>query len=222
MAQKYLKQVHLFKNLQAPDLRKIAKIADQERFKAGTVIFAKEEVGNHFFIVSSGRIKIFTSASGKRTKTLAYLMPGDFFGEMALLGGKLRSASAMAVEDSSLIVINKHNFRRLITTDSHFTMRLLSALSERLRHANEEIEGLLFHNMLGRLACAMLALVRGRGPGARINMNLSELADFVGTTREPLSRVLSVMRNAGILEYKDKTIIIKDIKRLTSMAQQLS
>lgn len=220
MTVKYLKKVGFFKHLKPTELNRISEITSHLRVKAGELIFSKEDIGRSFFVVIEGKVKIFTGAAN-RSKTLAYMVEGDFFGEMALLGGKTRSASAEAVTDCELIVIDRQRFFELIETDTSFTLCLLRTLSERLRKANQDIESLLFHNMLGRLSFTILRLAREQGKKSadnQLDISLHELADLLGTTREPLSRSLSVMKKAGILDYQDKKIIIVDRKRLESMA----
>jgi len=223
MPVKYLETTSCFKHLASAELKRLFSIAKTVRVPANTMIFSKDEAGETFFVVNSGRVKIFTTTATDRTKTLAYLGPGDFFGEMALLGGKVRSASARAEEDSELLVITKANFNRLIKKDGEFTLQLLHTLSERLRKADEEIEALLFHNMLGRLAGAILKLCGEVPPGCEppgIEMSIQELADYIGTTREPLSRALAMLRRTGMLDYKDRKISITDIARLKAIAPQ--
>ena len=217
---KLLKKARFFKHLEGPELKRILSISKLAKFPAGALIFGKKSVGNHFFVVNSGRVKIFTSASAKRSKTLAYLGPGEFLGEMALLGGKVRSASAMAEENCELLVIDKTNFQRLLLTNRAFTLRLLYTLSARLQKTNEELEELLFHNMLGRLAHALHSLSRDGGKTSdEIKMTMRQLADYVGTTREPLSRALSVLVKSKVLTHEGGTIRIIDAGRLASIAQ---
>lgn len=221
MSTKILKQVSLFRHLRNRELQRIMTISSIWKFAKGDIIFDKQEVGNHFFIVRTGKVKIFTETFLSRRKTLAYLGPGDFFGEMALLGGKVRSASAQAMDNCELLVIQRKKFKDLICTDREFTFKLLHTMSERLRKADSEIESLLFQNMLGRLVQTLVTLVerRHKSPIA-MNISLQELADFVGTTREPLSRALAHLKKGNTIEYKNKQMVIKDLARLKAMARQ--
>ena len=217
MAKQFIKKTSFFKHLDDKELARIMTIAKLARFRAREVIFSKEDAGDAFFIVKSGRVKIFTEAN-RRQKTLDFLEPGDIFGEMALLDGKVRSASAQALEDSELLMITKSAFTRLIS-DTAFTLRLLNTLSTRLRAADREIESLLFQNMLGRLARAAIKLA---GPEHRhkpvVQISLHELANYIGTTREPLSRALASLKRCGIIEYSDKALKIKNYGRLAAIA----
>src|SRR5206468_4270715 len=99
-------------------------------------------------------------SGGKKRKTFAYLQPGDFFGEMGLLEGKPRSAAAEASDYTKLLIIEEPAFRKLLISDPQLTLFLLRTVSQRLRKANEEIEALLFRNVLGRVAKTLNELGR--------------------------------------------------------------
>lgn len=220
---KLLRKIPFLRKLSAKDLKRVYHIAKERVFKEGEAIFGKSEAAEHMFIVISGRVKIFTNSATKKRKTFAYLSPGDFFGEMALLEGGPRSASAQAVVDSKLLVVSKTDFRRLLIKDPKLTYYLLRIVSERLRRANQEIEGLLFHNILGRVAKALSDLSRD-GKNFRGGMLLKEhftqqeLADLVGTTREPLTRALAALRRAELIEFHHGRYFIKNVERLSTLS----
>lgn len=217
MPKQLIKKTSFLKHLGGKELARIMAITKLAHFRARQLVFSKEDAGDSFFIVKSGRIKIFTEAN-HRQKTLDFLESGDIFGEMALLDGKVRSASAQALEDSELLMITKSAFTRLIS-DTAFTLRLLNTLSTRLRAADREIESLLFQNMLGRLARAAINL-SGPEQGHKpvVHISLHELANYIGTTREPLSRALASLKRCGIIEYSDKALKIKNYRRLAAIA----
>ena len=136
MVTNMLRKVCFFKALTAKEINQILSIARLKRYKSGEIVFMKEDIGDNFFIVKSGRIKIFTSIGADKKKTFAFLKKGDFFGEMSLLGGKVRSASAQAVEESELLVISKKNFKDLILQSPDFTLKLLYTLTDRLNKSD--------------------------------------------------------------------------------------
>jgi len=226
MGPKLLRRIHFVSALPPAELRRITRIATKQDFRAGEIIFSKAASGNRMFVVISGRVRIFTSSEAKKRKTFAYLSPGDFFGEMALVDGHTRSASAQAVEDSRLAVIGKSDFKGLLLSEPKLCFFLLRTVSERLRQANEEIENLLFRNMLGRVSGTFHALLRrGRkfrgGVLLKNQYSQQELADMVGTTREPLSRALSTLRRAQILDMHHGLYFIRDPQRLAELCHPL-
>ena len=221
-----LRKIPFLHALTLLELRRIVRIAREHDFDTGDTIFSKTESGSKMFVVISGRVRIFTRSHGKKRKTFAYLSPGEFFGEMALVDGHTRSASAEAVEPSKLMVINKADFKRLLINDPKLTFYLLRTVSERLRQANEEIESLLFRNMLGRVSNTLAALARrGRkfrgGVLLREHYTQQELADLVGTTREPFTRAVSTLRRAHLVDMHHGLYFIRNLDKLSGLCHPL-
>lgn len=217
-----LRKIPFLRQLDAADLKEIYKISRTREYGPGEPIFAKSTAADRMFIVLDGRVKIFTPSMGKKRKTFAYLRPGDFFGEMALLEGKPRSAAAEAVAYSKLLVITSADFNRLLAKRPQLTLYLLRTVSQRLRRANEEIEGLLFRNVLGRVAKTLLDLSRRGEPsdGGTLlpeHYTQQELADLVGTTREPLTRALSALKRAQLLGVKRDRYHLPDPGKLSAL-----
>lgn len=223
MALQFLKNVSFFKQLPSAELTRILRISKSQSFAAGELIISRQDSGRHFFIVLSGRVKIFIASGARKRKTFAMLRKGAFFGEMSLLDGKVRSASAQAMEPTTLLLIRKRDFKRLLFKDPRLMYKILKTLSDRLRVANEEVEALLFKNLMGRTVHTLLELLERKNKlsqSAFIPMKLThqDLADLVGTTREPMTRAVSMLRKIGVLEYRNKTIHLKDISRLRALA----
>jgi CRP/FNR family transcriptional regulator, cyclic AMP receptor protein len=219
---KFLKKVPMMKALADSDLRAIAKISHVREYGAGESIFQQFAPATHLFVVLEGRVKIFARSGGKKRKTFAYLRSGDFFGEMALLSKKPRSASAEAVEFTKLLIVENKDFQRLIAKNNALALALLRTVSDRLRQANEQIEGLLFSNILGRVAKTLYDLSkRGERRGATVVLperyTQQELADLVGTTREPLTRAISSLRRAQVVELREERYVIKDTGKLEAI-----
>ena len=222
MNSRYLQHVTFLKKLPSKDLKRVVRIAKMLTFQKGQFIFKQEESGSHLFVVLTGLVKIFFTSSSRRRKTLAMLQSGDFFGEMALLDGKVRSANAMAVRPSKVLVIQKADFKRLLMKDPDLTFVVLRTLCDRLRKADEQIRSLIFKNVHGRVVKTLVDMSHdGKredgGVVLRNPMTRQELAEIVGTTREPVTRSLGMLRRAGLIEYRDKSIIIKDLERMKGL-----
>ncbi|MBI3298539.1 MAG: Crp/Fnr family transcriptional regulator [Elusimicrobia bacterium] len=215
----HLKRFGLIGMLPAPAQKRLLAISRQDNFGPGERIFSRADAADHMFVVISGRVKIFLAGVGRRSKTFAYLDPGEFFGEMAVITGKSRSASAEAVEQTSLLLIHKNDFRRLLESDPKLALYMLKAVSERLRLADEEIEDILFRNVLGRVAKSLRDLARPARRGTEPcqlprRYTHQELADMIGTTREPLSRALAALRRAGLIDMVDGRVTLLDPAKL--------
>ena len=219
MLTKMLRKVCFFKALTPKEIKQILSIAKLKRYKSGEIVFMKEDIGNNFFIVKAGRIKIFTSIGSEKKKTFAFLKKGDFFGEMSLLGGKVRSASAQAVEGSELIVISKKNFKELIRQSPDFTLKLLYTLANRLNKSDKEIESMLFHNILGRLADAIIDLAKAKHSKIiRMAMDQNELAEYMGTTRVPVCRAINTLKRSGVIAYRRGELTVLNMDKLRSIS----
>ena len=173
-------------------------------------------------MVMSGRVKIYGSSTQGRAKTLAYLEPGDFFGEMSLLQDETRSASASAIEDSILICLKSEDYRRLVFSKAAASRALIKVLFERLRRANKEIEALSFNNVYGRIAQLLLDLSDRYGvdlpEGRKIDIAFShkELAEMAGTAREVISRVISRFKRTECVTVFESKMIITNPEKLKS------
>jgi len=219
MILKTLKKVCFFKALTEKETDQILSIAKLRRYQAGEMVFVREQPGSTFFIVKSGRIKIFTAIGASKRKTFAYLKKGDFFGEMSLLGVQVRSASAQATEDSELLVISKRNFRALVLQSPDFVIKLLYTLANRLNKCDKEIESMLYHNSLGRLADAILDLVKDKHSSpVKVRINQSELAEYMGTTRVPVCRAVSTLKRSGVIDFSRGEITVLNMEKLRSIS----
>lgn len=219
-----LKKIPILGFMPAEKLKQLLRFSKIHHFPNGSSIFTKLDIAKHMFVVQKGRIKIFTASGVKKKKTFAYLTPGDFFGEMALLDASgIRSASAQAVEASELLIISEQNFKRFLLSNPKLCYFLLLTLSKRLRASNDQVENMLFRNILGRVAKTVYDLSRqqgdphGRGVILRGSYTRQDLADLVGTTREPLTRALSTLKKAELVRFYDGRIVLPDPKRLCSL-----
>jgi CRP-like cAMP-binding protein len=218
----FLRGVELLNGLPPSDLLRVAQMCQLVRYRRAEPVFTEKQPGLSLYVVMSGRVKIFGTSTQGRSKTFAYLEPGDFFGEMSLIDDEARSASATALEDSVLIMLKAEDYRKLILSRPALAISMVKILSARLRRANREIEALSFNNVLGRIAQILLDLSERYGEktdeGIRINMALShkELAEMAGTAREVISRVISRFRRIGCVDFFDSKLIITDKDKLKS------
>lgn len=222
-----LKQVSLLRGLSNKTLNRIASYAHYQHFRRGEQIFSESSPGGCLYVLVNGRVKIYTQSLG-RAKTFALLDPGDFFGEMALLGETTRSASARAILDSELLVLERRDFHQFIKSEPNLSLTILQTLCDRLRKADHQIEMLSFQNVVGRTAITLLELEGKYGKsvsgGSLIDADISqqELADLVGTAREMVSRVIARFKkmNALSLEKNSSKIIILSREKLKNCIYQ--
>ena len=142
MESKLLRRIPILSTLTPGDLKLIERIAQAFDYAAGDTIFSRAESADAMFIVVGGRVRIFTRGASKKRKTFAYLTPGDFFGEMALLESLPRTATATATEKTRLHLLYKSKLDALLHAEPRIGVSIMShlarMLSARLRRLSED------------------------------------------------------------------------------------
>lgn len=138
-----LREIYLFKNLSERVLGEVASLAFTEEYKRGTKIFAENSIGNKFYLILSGEVRISKNIAGMGEEALAVLKVGDYFGEMALIDESPRSADAYAAKRCTLSVITRRDFENLLSQNKEIAYELLwtfvRTLSARLRETNAKM-----------------------------------------------------------------------------------
>ncbi len=220
---KILKKIVLFKELSDVNLNKIAALGKLCSYKPGQLIFNENTSGNALYIVFSGVVKIFTQ-TGVKKRTLAYLYPAEFFGEMSLIDLKPRCASAVAVEECELMIIKKNDFNKLLSKNIDIALYILKTLIVRLRDADREIERITFKGVPGRLAKVLVDLAGKYSSktdnGHLINIKLShqDFAEIAGASREMITKQFNNFRRLKYIELQNKKIIIKNLDKLKELS----
>ena len=218
-----LTNVPLFADLDAVELDQLAQLCRQRLISKGNVIFYEDDPGTSCYIIVSGKVKIVVNADDGREHILGVLQENDFFGEMSLIDGQPRSASAICVEDTQVLVIQRDEFLKLLRSNPEIALKLLTALSLRLRATDRNLESLAFLSAPGRVARLLLELGRElgeRGPEGLSfthNMTRQELASLAGTSRETLTRVLMDYQDRGIIALDKNRLTLKNEAKLTEM-----
>jgi CRP/FNR family transcriptional regulator, cyclic AMP receptor protein len=199
-----LRSVPLFADLEEAELERFSRVAVPRAFPAGTRVFHEGDRSDACYIVREGSFRVTREHSDGRAITLATLGPGEVFGELAMLDGDLRSASAEALTDGELLALPAVDVRSLLARHPEISVKLVAALVRRLRAANERISRQSFQTVPSRVAGVLLQLVaemtRGGEEGeVTIRMNQADLAQLAGTSRESVSRFLADLERAGIV-----------------------
>ena len=194
-------------------------LADRMRprqYRAGTIIFHRDDPGTTLHIITSGIVKLVLASPEGREVTVGILGPGDFFGELSLLVGGARSASAVALEATESLTLDRGPFVAILERHPEVASGLLMVLGNRLRRTDQLVQDILFLDLPGRVAKQLLALADERGQatreGVRIDLRLSqtELASIVGTTRESVNRCLNAFADRGLLTIDRDAITIRN------------
>lgn len=204
----FLTKVSLFANLNMDQLNAIANICSKKSFKAGTILFQEKEPGSVFYIVFSGSVKIYTRANSGEEKLLSLFKAGDSFGELALIDGKPRSASAQTLEDSVVIALTANNFLDLLRNNFDICLIIMRELCDRLRDTNQHVFDLTFVDARTRVIKALIKLANKNGTrqgtviSIRMTLNYDELSQMAGVQKPVLMQVIRDLQEKQILMFQ--------------------
>lgn len=213
-----LRNIPIFSSLSEKHLEELSEIVLEKTYRKNQVIFDQGDPGNSLIIIKSGLVKISLVDSNNHEFIIKTFSEHDFFGEMSLLDGGSRSATATAVEDTRALIIFRDNFIGLIQKNPSVALGMLSELSIRLRTTTENISNLTFFDAYGKVARCLLDLADKLGKreeaGLAIHLTLSrqELANMSGLSRETFARILKEFQVRGCLKVQGKKILILNEK----------
>ncbi len=211
----------LFRHLREPEMAALLAHARIEHRKRNQVIFRKDSPGYGLMAVLSGRVKISSPGADGKEVVLNIINPGEVFGEVALLDGKPRTADAVAIAPSELMVIDRRDFVPFLESNPQVGIRLLAVLCERLRRTSEQLQDVLFLDLRARLAKTLLRLGETHGRttagGRQIDLKLSqaELGQMTGLARESINKTLRDWHKRGLIRLERGTITIRNAAALT-------
>jgi CRP/FNR family transcriptional regulator/CRP/FNR family cyclic AMP-dependent transcriptional regulator len=209
------REVPLFADLEDADLDSLIAVATRRKFPKDSVIFFEHDPGDSLFMILSGRVKVTILSDDGREIILSVLGEKDFFGEMSLLDNEPRSATAIAMEDTEVVILHQKEFLSIVEKRPRILVLLLAVLSSRLRKANHQIGSLALLDVYGRVASVLLDMAKESGvrlKDGRICFRRpthQEIANMIGATRETVSRMISDLHRQGYIEISGKNVIIQ-------------
>jgi CRP/FNR family transcriptional regulator, cyclic AMP receptor protein len=214
-----LARVPLFADLAERDLEQLAQVAVPRTYEPGQAIFREGDTGDTCYVVREGCVRVTRRHSDGRVITLAEVRPGEMFGELAMFGNETRSASVEALEPTRALAILSGDLRRIIARHPDIAVKMLEALANRLRDANERLARQSFQTVAGRVASALLAQAKARsdGDGDRdvvIEATQAEIAQLAGASRESASRFLAKLERAGLITTGRGRVVVHEPEAL--------
>jgi len=219
-----LRRCRLFRDLDADLVTEIVRSMARRRYRRGEVIFHQGDPGDALHIVARGRVKIVLTSPEGDEAIVATVRPGDFFGELTLIDGAPRSATATAVEAVETLVLARERFRQLLTTSPVLRDNLEVSLAAEVRRMNEHVEELHFLDLEGRIAAHLARLVQRERPEARGSVELpfdysqGDLAAMIGGARQSVNRVLRGLEREGLVRIEGDRLFISDVAKLEARA----
>jgi CRP/FNR family transcriptional regulator len=206
----------LFSGLPAEQLRQINKICTSKRYAKGEAIFFEGDPGIGFYMVASGKVKIFKMSFDGKEQILHIFGPGEPFGEVPVFHGNPFPANAETLAESEVLFFPRTEFVGLITANPSLSLNMLAVLAMRLRRFATQIENLTLKEVPGRLASYLHYLMEEQQRQDKVVLDIpkGQLASLLGTSSETLSRIFSKMTEEGLIRVEGKTIFILDSERL--------
>lgn len=222
-----LAAIPFFGGLDPVALERLAATMRARRFRRGEVIFHVGDPGDALFVILSGEVKISLPSETGDEAILATLRGGDVFGELALLDGAPRSASATAISATETVVLPRDRFRELIATEAGVRDALLASLAGELRRLTTHVEELHFLDITGRLAARLVRIAQEGGTATddgairlQTSLTQADLASMVGCTRQSVNKLLGQFTDDGLIRLERDAIVVTDMARLATTARR--
>jgi CRP-like cAMP-binding protein len=216
----YLKQCDLLRQLDPEQIREIERQSKLKRFDAGSPIYLPSQPADSVMLVADGLVKICHLTGDGKAATLAFVAPGEMFGELALFEPGQRGEYCEAVEATTLVRIPREAIQDLMQNTLDVALKVTKLVGLRRRRIENRLRNLLFTSNQERLTHLLLDLAEQFGTaaeeGIRLRLKLShqELASLIGTTRETVTILLGKMKNAGLVTGRRQNVILTDVTRL--------
>jgi len=206
----------LFSGLPTEQVQKIAQIATNKRYAKGAAIFHEGDPGIGFYMVATGRVKIFKMSFDGKEQILHIFGPGEPFGEVPVFHGSPFPANAETLTEAELLFFPRAEFVHLVTNTPSLALNMLAVLALRLRRFATQIENLSLKEVPGRLASHLCYLMDEQRRQDKVVLDIpkGQLASLLGTSSETLSRIFNKMTEEGLIRVDGKTIAILDAKGL--------
>jgi CRP/FNR family transcriptional regulator, cyclic AMP receptor protein len=221
-----LRRCPLFEPCPEGVLIEVGRRLRHRHFRRNEVVFHQGDPGDALHVITSGAVKIVLPSPEGEEAIIATLQPGDFFGELALLDGQPRSATATSVEPTETLSLPRDVFRELVDHHPELRDALFAALALQLRRLTKHVEELHFLDLAGRLAARLARLGRQAQPGGEGPIDLdwpytqSDLAAMIGGTRQSVNRLLAELIDDGLVRLDHERLVVADLDALERRAER--
>jgi len=216
-----VRRAPLFTALDDASAASLRATMDTVRLPKGATLFSEGDDGRHLYVVVEGKLKLGTSSGDGRENLLSILGPGEMFGELSLFDAGPRTATATAVTDVRLLSLGHDQVIPWVTQHPRVALNLLERLAQRLRRTNEVVGDLVFSDVPGRVAKALIDLGERFGKetdeGLYVHHDLTqeELAQLVGASRETVNKALADFASRNWIRLDGRAVLIIDVDRLS-------
>lgn len=220
-----LRAAPLFKALDDETARTLRKSMVSQKLGKGQTLFKEGHPGDRLYLVVSGKMKLSHSSGDGRESVFMVLGPGEMFGELSLFDPGPRTSTAIAVTDAEVLGLSNTDIRPFLIEHPEVAQALLQALAHRLRRTSEAMSDLVFADVPGRVAKALIELSEKFGvksaAGIQVHHDLTqeELAQLVGASRETVNKALADFASRGWIRLETKSVELLDLERLSKRSK---
>lgn len=224
----YLKSCELFERLSETESERLNHRALVRRFKKKTVIYAPAEAGRTVLVLATGRVKIYDLTSEGRETILAFVEPGELFGELSALDGQPRHEFAEAVTDCEILAIPGGDFMSLLETRAELALSVTKLVGLRRRRIETRLRNILFLPSRPRLIRLLIELVESHGEGKdnrqtiRFPLSHRDFAGLIGVSRETVTLTLGQLQAEGLIAVNRRRLTVLDLDRLHREANRVT
>ena len=216
-----LESVPIFSDLSKSDLTKISDRMTHRKFTKNQMILLEDDLGQTFFVIAAGSVKITRLSDDGREVILAMLGEADFFGEMSLLDGDGRSANVVALEVAEVLTLARNEFLDILEQYPKISISLLEELTNRLRKSDQQIESLSLSDVEQRIGITLIRLAEELGTIKQGSVKIKNLpfqqdiANMAGTSRETVSRTFKLLEEKGLLSRQGRQLVIYNFNQFS-------
>lgn len=224
----YLKQANLFEQLSAEEIARVESRSRMQVFPRKGIVYLPNDPGNSVYLLTAGRIRLYHVTSEGKETVLAFIEPGEIFGELSLFGQAQREEFAEAMEKSTIVRIPGDEMQQLLADRPAIMMQVTRMMGLRRQRIERRLKALLFRSNRDRLVYLLLELAEKYGQpfpeGIKLGIRLShqDMASMIGSTRETVTVLLGELQYARSLIVKRRQIILTDLKQLASVLDEVT
>ena len=218
----YLKECQLFSRLTDEQMARLERRGRMRSFARNSTVYLPSDCGDGVFLLAAGRVRIASITPEGKQAILAFIEPGELFGELALLESGPREEHAEAVVDSTIVLLAGDELARLMSESVELTLGVTKLIGLRRKRIERRLRSLLFRSNRDRLTSLLLDLIEQYGrttaEGIVLEIKLShqDLASVIGATRESVTVLLGEMQLEGLLQVRRQQIVVRDLPRLAA------
>ncbi len=222
----YLKQCDVFRRLGPEEIARLEPLCRSRTFRRGEPIYLPADAAEAAMVLAEGRVKIGAITSDGKQTILAFIEPGELFGELEAIDGGPREEFAEAAEKSTVVLMPAEALRRLMEADPTLALGVTKLIGLRRRRIERRLKSLLFRSNRQRLVSLLLELAEQYGlpssdpPGVRLGIKLShqDMASVIGSTRETVTVVLGELQSEGLVSIGRRKIVLGNLSALEKAA----